>query len=243
VESQTAGGNVSSLPVTEPVSPAPTVTIESGDLPSDAQFAQPPAETDAARPSAKTPPPVLVVPPNVDPGNVDKAAATLLQAKNESVIEYLGRFEAQLTDHLCSTASCSRSAFDRLYDEMQAYKRNFLLEAQRPLLLDLMMLYDSIDKLRRNYDQASTVDPAVLSQNLDSLQVEAEEILLRVGIERMTATPDTLDVNLQKTVKTISTGNPDEHLAVVEHVRSGFLSGGKPLRKEQVIIKTYIPGA
>jgi molecular chaperone GrpE (heat shock protein) len=102
-----------------------------------------------------------------------------------------------------------------------------------------MMLYDSIDKLRRNYEQASSVDPVTLCQNLDALQVEAEEILGRVGIERMSATPDKLDVNFQRAVKTIPTDNPEEHLLVVEQLVSGFVSGEQPLRKEQVVVKKY----
>ncbi|MCX6627288.1 MAG: nucleotide exchange factor GrpE [Candidatus Solibacter sp.] len=175
--------------------------------------------------------------------NADSSVMTLLQAQNETVIEHLDRLEAQLTDHLRANASNSRAAFDHLYDEMQAYKRNFLLEAQRPLLQDLMMLYDSIDKLHRNYKQAASMDLAALSQNLEGLQVEAEEILLRVGIERMTATSDKLDVNLQRAVKTVATENPEENLWVVEQVRCGFLSGGQPIRKEQVVVKKYVARA
>jgi len=169
----------------------------------------------------------------------DMPFMSLLVDQKRLVSEQLERFAGQLNEHLRSTTSCSRVAFDRLYEEMQSYKRNFLLEAQRPLLMDLMMLYDSIDTLRRNYSGAAPVDPAVLCQNLDSLQVEAEEILQRVGIERMTATPERLDVNLQKTVKAIPTAHAEEHLQVVERLRSGFLSGEKPFRKEQVIIRTY----
>lgn len=192
---------------------------------------------------AEPPAPPPATPSNAVGENADSSVMTLLQAQNGSVIEHLERLEAQLTDHLRANASCSRAAFDHLYDEMQAYKRNFLLEAQRPLLQDLMMLFDSIDKLRRNYQQAASLDLAALSQNLEGLQVEAEEILLRVGIERMTGLSDKLDVNLQRAVKTVATENPEENLQVVEQVRCGFVSGGQPLRKEQVIVKKYTPRA
>lgn len=164
--------------------------------------------------------------------------------ENQSiVIERLDRVEMQLAEHLRESATCSRNAFDQLYEEMQGYKKNFLREAQRPLLLDLMMLYDSIDKLRRNYEQAATVEPATLCQNLDALQVEAEEILGRVGIDRMCVTPDKLDVNLQRAVKTIPTDDPEEHLRVVEQVSAGFISDGRPLRKEQVVVKKHTVGS
>lgn len=162
--------------------------------------------------------------------------------RDGAVLERLAKFEALLADHLGATAACSRAAFDRLYEEMQGYKKNFLLEAQRPLLQDLMMLYDSIEKLRRNYEQATAPDPRVLAQNLEGLQVEAEEILLRVGIERMTATADKLDVATQRAVQTVATANPDENLQVVERVKVGFLCAGQVLRKEQVVVRKYTPG-
>lgn len=185
----------------------------------EAQLAEPPATDSSASPETAA----MTAPPDQKP----------------LVVEHLERFEAQLAEHLRNTASCSRAAFDYLYDEMQGYKKNFLREAQHPLLLDLMMLYDSIDKLRRNYEQASSVDAVTLSQNLDALQAEAEEILGRVGIERMSATPEKLDVNLQRAVKTVPTDNPEEHLLVIEQVKSGFVSGDQTLRKEQVVVKKY----
>jgi molecular chaperone GrpE (heat shock protein) len=209
----------------------------------------PPAEPElpppAADPLFSTTPqePPADAPPSVPSPDDETGTLPLLQAQSQAVIDRLTRFEAQLAEHLSDTASCSRAAFDYLYDEMQSYKKNFLREAQRPLLLDLMMLYDSIDQLRRSYKHASSVDPATLFQNLDALQVEAEEILGRVGIERMSATPERLDVNLQRAVKTVPTDNPEEHMLVVEQIKAGFISGEQTLRKEQVAVKKYAPRA
>jgi len=109
------------------------------------------------------------------------------------------------------------------------------------VLLDLMMLYDSIDKLYRHYQDTPSVDPEALVGNLDGLRSETEEILARVGIERMIVTSERLDVNCQRAVKTVPTDVPDENLAVVERISSGFYAGEHPLRKEQVVIKKYTP--
>lgn len=165
----------------------------------------------------------------------------MLHAQMQEVISYVEDFRLQISDHLRSTASCSRTAFDSLYEEMQGYKKNFLREAQRPLLLDLMMLYDSIDRLYRHYQKTPSVDREALFQNLDGLRSETEEILARVGIERMIVTSERLDVNCQRAVKTVPTDVPDENLAVVERISSGFYAGEHPLRKEQVVIKKYTP--
>lgn len=159
---------------------------------------------------------------------------------SDLVFRHLQHFETRLADHLASTASCSRAAFDHLYDEMQGYKKNFLREAQRPLLTDLMLLCDSVEKLRQSYETKSDIDVPTLRQNLETLQVEVEEILARSGVERMLATPERLDVRLQQAIKTVSTENPEEHLAVVDRLRAGFICSEQAMRKELVVVKKYI---
>jgi len=240
VGEQLPGDSAAGPDVMSPFAAEEQATTNAPEAPSDSTPDEPPRVAREPFP-ASLPAPSAREPNNVPVGIADSIVMTLLQAQNENMIQHLHRLESQLADHLLTNTSCSRAAFDHLYEEMQAYKKNFLTEAQRPLLLDLMMLYDSIDKLRRNYERTSPVDAVALSQNLDGLQVEAEEILLRVGVERMTATPDKLDISLQRAVSTVPTEHPEEHLLVVEQVRSGFVSGGQPLRKEQVVVKKYSP--
>jgi molecular chaperone GrpE (heat shock protein) len=175
------------------------------------------------------------------PGAPEPVAEASIQNLCESVVDHLRRFESQLSDFVRGTSTCSRAAFDQLYEEMQGYKKNFLREAQRPLLLDLILLYDSIDSLCRNYERATDVNPAILVENLDALRVETETILGRVGIERLAASPEKLNVSLQRAIKTIPTDKPEEHLAVVETVKAGFFAGESPVRKEQVVVKKYKP--
>lgn len=177
--------------------------------------------------------------PPASPASEEGVVTVAPDAFHASVSGYLQRFEERLTDHLQSTESCSREAFNKLYEEMQGYKRNFLREAQNPLLQDLMLLYDSIDTMRRNYANASTVDVATLYSNLEALQVEAEEVLARSGVERMFATPERLDVRLQQAVKVIPTDDPEEDLVVVDHLKAGFLSGERAMRKEKVVVKKW----
>jgi molecular chaperone GrpE (heat shock protein) len=159
------------------------------------------------------------------------------------VLEALDRFHERLDRHLQDTAACSRTAFDRLYDEMRQYKDNFVMEVQRGLLTDLMMLYDSIDRLRRHYETAGEADVSDLTENLAGLLVEAEEILARRGIDPFEAMSETLDRRTQKAMRSVPTSVAEEDLLVVERLKRGFMLGDKPFRKEQVVIKKYSPQA
>ena len=37
-----------------------------------------------------------------------------------------------------------RGAFDQLYAELRQYKEDFIFQAEKPLLLDLLLFYDSL---------------------------------------------------------------------------------------------------
>jgi molecular chaperone GrpE (heat shock protein) len=157
----------------------------------------------------------------------------------ELLPDHILRLEKRLAEHLAATASCSRAAFDHLYEEMQGYKQNFLTQAQRPLLMDLIFLYDSVQTLRREYADVQEAGGSILRDHLSALHAEAEEILARAGVERMVDTPDKLDARLQQAVRTEPTDLAEEHLAVIQRLKAGFLCGERPMRKEMVVVKKY----
>jgi molecular chaperone GrpE (heat shock protein) len=146
-------------------------------------------------------------------------------------------FGKRLEHHLIETESCSRSAFNRLYEEMRQYKDNFVFEVQRGLLQDVLLLYDGIQQLKRHYSTAQDIDGQALMANFDGLAIETEEILLRRGLERLIESPDKLDPYLQKAVRVIKSNDPDEDMAIVERLRVGFRLGDRMFRKEEVVIK------
>ena len=67
-------------------------------------------------------------------------------------------------------------AFDQLYEELRQYKDDFLFQAEKPLLLDLLLFYDSL-----NWFQESLVkqdmSPDVLADSFQYLIDEFLEVL------------------------------------------------------------------
>jgi molecular chaperone GrpE (heat shock protein) len=147
----------------------------------------------------------------------------------------LQRFDERLGE----TAACNREAFDRLYEEMRAYKENFLLSAQRPLLADVMALYDDILQLKKHYASAQTVDLPTLCDNLDGLLVGAEELLARRELLPICEHGAKLNRDTQKAVKVVPAADPSEDMTVVERLKTGFLFQDKVFRREEVVVKKY----
>ena len=221
-------------PETAEAAPEPTTNTapEEGVPGADpVQAPEPPAKTaeeplETTEPTAETP-----EAPCVEPDPV------------QQMQEALAHFGARLDQHLDETASCSRSAFDRLYEEMRQYKDNFVAEVQRGMLTELLVLYDSITKVAGFVKSGQAVEPSAVLANLEGLAVEAEEILARRGYEPVVELSEKLNIRTQKAVRTVPTDDPDEDMLVVERVRKGFASGDRVFRKEEVVVKKHSPKA
>jgi molecular chaperone GrpE (heat shock protein) len=159
----------------------------------------------------------------------------------KEVIYAIQTFDERLDKHLRQTSSFSKDAFDNLYEEMRQYKDNFLLSAQRPLLNEIMMLYDSVNKLKKIYETSETIDIKSLLGNLEGLTVEAEEILARREILPIYESSEKLNKDNQKAIKTVPTDNPDEDMLIIEHNKTGFTLGESIFRREEVTVKKYKP--
>src|SRR5690606_32226803 len=123
-------------------------------------------------------------------------------------------------------------AFDHLYEELRQYKEDFLYQAERPLLLDLLLFYDSL-----NWFQESLVkqemSPDVIADSFQYLIDEFLEVLYRRDVvpqERQAS----FDRRFHKAVKVEETDDPSEDHRVAQVLKRGFDRNGKPLRPEEV---------
>lgn len=126
-----------------------------------------------------------------------------------------------------------REAFDKLYDEMKLYKENFVFSAMRPIIMDLVLLYDNIKRMEKY-----TEDTNVLKAT-SHIKEELLEILYRQDVEPIITTETKIDRKLQKVIKSVSTCSEFENGDIIEVVREGFLRDGKTLRLQEVICKKY----
>lgn len=151
----------------------------------------------------------------------------------------VGDIQRMVTDRL-QADQAKEKAFDQLYEELRQYKDDFLFQAQKPLLLDLLLFYDSL-----NWFQESMVkqemSPDVIADSFQYLIDEFLEILYRRDVNPMEAM-DTFDRKLHKAVKVEPTDNEDEDYKIKQVLKRGFNRAGRILRAEEVIISRKTGG-
>lgn len=125
-----------------------------------------------------------------------------------------------------------KEAFDKLYEEMKQYKEDFLFEAMRPILADLLLLHDNVIRFQKIVEDAKAKDA------MASIKEEILEILYRRDVEPMLLSENAkVDRKTQRAVKTLATDIPSEDGNVVEVVREGFYRGNKVFRPQDVVCK------
>lgn len=128
-------------------------------------------------------------------------------------------------------------AFDQLYEELRQYKEDFLFQAEKPLLLDLLLFYDSL-----NWFQESLVkqemSPDVIADSFQYLIDEFLELLYRRDVIPL-ETSETFDRKLHKAVKVEETDDEAQDHRIHQILKRGFHRGEKMLRPEEVVISRY----
>lgn len=125
-------------------------------------------------------------------------------------------------------------AFEALYSELKQYKEDWVFQAEKPLLLDLLLFHDSM-----NWFQESLVkqemSPEVIADSFQYLIDEFLEIMYRRDVVPID-TPETFDRRVQKAVKVEETDDIELDQRVSQVLKRGFARGDKLLRPEEVVI-------
>lgn len=156
-----------------------------------------------------------------------------------AAFETLGRtVEARLADDRVREA-----AFEKLYGELKDYKEDFLRVAERPLLLDLCMLYDSMSffqqRLREDLGKAERAE--ALADSFQLLVDELLEVLYRRDVVPME--PATrFDPAMHRAVQLQAAAGPDDDNRVAQVLKRGFLRDDKPLRPEEIAVYRWRGG-
>jgi molecular chaperone GrpE (heat shock protein) len=141
----------------------------------------------------------------------------------------------------------NRAMFDALHGELKGYKDDFMLDAAvRPVVRDLITLYDDNQEILRQVRAAIAEDPHGSSALLDHLSQNLEhhghyirEVLERMEVRPLEPHTGTLDKRNQRVVAREPADSEEEDLQIVRSVRPGFLWRGKVVRPEEVVIRKW----
>jgi molecular chaperone GrpE (heat shock protein) len=125
-------------------------------------------------------------------------------------------------------------AFEKLYAEMRGYRDNFVAEAERPLLLDLVLLYDSFSWFQQRLLHEE-MSQELVEDSFQFLIDELLEVLYRRDVVPMEPHV-TFDRTIQRAMRTEAApdASRDNHVAKV--LKRGFVHKGKALRPEEVVV-------
>ncbi len=133
--------------------------------------------------------------------------------------------------------SVREKAFDQLYEELRQYKEDFLFQAEKPLLLDLLLFYDSLNWFQESLIKQE-MSPDAIADSFQYLIDEFLEVLYRrdvVPVEQSAR----FDRTLHRAVKVDETEDESADYAISQVLKRGFSRSQKPLRPEEVVILRY----
>jgi len=153
----------------------------------------------------------------------------------------------------------NRAMFEALHAELKTYKDAFLLEAVlRPVIRDLISLYDTISEIHRQlalalstHEQRGNLSGGalVLFENVAAPANQLEhnrdsilEVLERLDVTIAPLGTGKLDKQSQRAVSLEFTEDPDQDHDVVKVIKRGFLWKDRVIRAEEVVIKKWKEG-
>jgi molecular chaperone GrpE (heat shock protein) len=128
----------------------------------------------------------------------------------------------------------TKQAFDALYKELQQYKDGFLHQVERPLLLDLILFYDSMNWFSQSVDRGD-MDEAALADSFQFLMDELLELLFRRDVHPMQPSTE-FDRTKHTAVRTVPSPAQTMNKRISRVLKRGFTQGERILRNEEVEI-------
>jgi molecular chaperone GrpE (heat shock protein) len=125
----------------------------------------------------------------------------------------------------------------RMSKQIETYEVGVFRKIKDGLLSDLILLYDSIEKIEHRF---SHYNDSKLSSELELLKEEIEEILFRNDVEKIVEpTVKYYDRTFHKVIGKEQTDIEAEHLMVIRTAKQGFKADDRILRKQEVYVKEY----
>lgn len=163
---------------------------------------------------------------------------TALEVELEQLSQRMKRIEELIEKRLAYDAG-KENLIRCLGEELQNYRDDWLKRQKRPVLFDLVVLYDSLERIMENLERREGLSPLQLREMLVVLQDELLEVMARQDLYPFDEHLPYLDRRRHRTVALEPTDQPEENNAVAKIIRTGFTWGEQVFRPEDVVIKKY----
>jgi molecular chaperone GrpE (heat shock protein) len=140
----------------------------------------------------------------------------------------------ELVEQQARREDLQQRAFDELYAELKQYKDDFIFQAEKPLLLDLLLFHDSLRWFQDGVIRKE-MSAEVVADSFQFLVDEFLELLYRRDVVPVEPR-EGFDRETQKAIQVIPTDDRGMDWKVDHVVKRGFTRGGKVLRPDEVVI-------
>lgn len=136
---------------------------------------------------------------------------------------------------------------ERLHDELQQYKGNFVRQSLIPLLKEAIFCHDFVvqqaDKVRSLPPESGGASPASTQQATQALEAVRQmlvDLLFKFDVEPYRGEGELFDPRRQQCLRTIPTDQPELDRRVAALGAIGFQQGEAILRREHVSVYKYL---
>ncbi len=179
--------------------------------------------------------------------------------KSLTAQESLPQLLADTKQSLDQRSTVNKAMFEALHTELKGYKDGFLIEnVLRPIIRDLISLYDDILEIHRQMNASITDQEArggvtgggvVLLESVQQMAVNLEhnvhfilEVLERMEVTRIPTNTGKLDKRTQRAMSVEVAEDPDEDQNIVRILKRGFQCRDRVIRPEEVVIQKWKEG-
>jgi molecular chaperone GrpE (heat shock protein) len=127
-------------------------------------------------------------------------------------------------------------AVERLHDQLQEYKKNFIRQALMPLLKDVIYCHDFVAS-----SLDAPPDPDSAAKTLGHVKQMLLDVLFKYDVEPFRGEDGPFDRKTQQCIKTVPTIIEADDKKVATSGVLGFRFGETIIRKEQVTVYKYVP--
>lgn len=129
---------------------------------------------------------------------------------------------------------------DNMHVELQKYKNDLYASLLKPVLMDIIEVIDSIQKMGKAFElkgEAEKNAVHILTDYIDDLQF----VLEKYDVETYSSQPGNAYTPVrQRIIKSIPNENSDSNGVIVESIGYGYMYNEKVLRAEKVIVYKYM---
>jgi len=154
-------------------------------------------------------------------------------SRTDSITDQLSELRSAIATS-SDNAGKQTQLLEELLQSLSGLKSSLLVESEKPLLLDLLLFYDSLNWFMESIVKQE-MSPDVIEESFQYLIDELVELLYRRNVTPMDPS-DHFEASRHRAIQVVMTDEEARHNQITQILKRGFLHADVVLRREEVIV-------